>query len=423
MSQRAPDSQFAPVRDFFLARQPILDRNGALFGYELLFRASATGPANIDTDMAATANVIAHAAHLGLEKVIGDAQGFVHVDAEVLMSDIFVFLPRDKVVLEIVDTMLVTPAIVERIGELTSHGFRFALDDGLSEAPEVQRLLPIVQFIKLDMRDMAPSALMQLAGTFKKSSKKLLAKKVETREEFETCLDLGFDYFQGFYFARPAVLRGRKLSPSQLAVLELMTLITSDADNIEIERAVKRDVTLALNLLRLVNTPGLGTGYRIDSLSQALMVLGRRQLQRWLQIMLYAEPARRGQSMTPLLMLATTRGRMLELLAKKLRPSQRNIADVAFTVGIMSLMDTLFGMPMEEIVQQIPVIDEVSDALLYRTGFFGELLHLAECIERMEEMEDQVAPALRGLAMSSDDLLELEMAAFEWSDTVVRYAI
>ena len=423
MSNRAPDSQFAPVRDFFLARQPILDRGGALFGYELLFRASATGPAAIDTDMAATANVIAHAAHLGLEKVIGDALGFVNVDAEVLMSDIFVFLPRDKVVLEIVDSMLVTPAIVARISELTSHGFRFSLHDVANEAPGVQALLPMVEFIKLDMRGMPPSALSQLASTVKKDGKKLLAGKVETREEYQTCMDLGFDYFQGFYFARPAVMKGRKLSPSQLAVLELLTLITSDADNIEIERAVKRDVTLALNLLRLVNTPGLGTGYRIDSLSQAVMVLGRRQLQRWLQIMLYAEPAKPGQSTTPLLMLATTRGRMLELLAKKLRPSQRNIADVAFTVGIMSLMDTLFGMPMEEIVQQIPVIDEVSAALLQRSGFFGELLHLAECIERMEEMEDQLAPALRGLVISSEELVELEMAAFEWSDTVVRYAI
>jgi c-di-GMP phosphodiesterase len=327
------------------------------------------------------------------------------------------------VVLEIVDSMPVTPAVLERVAELTSHGFRFALDDVASDAPDVQLLLPLIEYVKLDLRDMPHSALMRLGATFKRANKKLVAEKVETREEYEACLGLGFDYFQGFYFAQPAVIKGRKLLPSQLSVLELMTLITSDADNIEIERAVKRDVTLALNLLRLVNTPGLGTGYRIDSLSQAVMVLGRRQLQRWLQIMLYAEPARRGQSMTPLLMLATTRGRMLELLAQRLRPSQRNIADVAFTVGIMSLMDTLFGMPMEDIVLQIPVIDEVSSALLKRTGFFGELLRLAECIERMEEDEDLVAPALRDLAISTDELVELEMAAFEWSDTVVRYAI
>jgi EAL and modified HD-GYP domain-containing signal transduction protein len=424
MSDRlSADTQGAPVRDFYLGRQPILDRNQALFGYEMLFRAAPSGPANIDSDMAATANVIAHAAHLGLEKVIGDALGFLNVDAEVIMSDIFVFLPRERVVLEIVDSMPVTSAVLARIAELTSHGFRFALDDVASDAPDVQLLLPLIEYVKLDLRDMPHSALMRLGSTFKKANKKLVAEKVESRAEYEACLALGFDYFQGYYFAKPAVISGRKLSPSQLAVMELMTLITSDADNIEIERAVKRDVTLALNLLRLVNTPGLGTGYRIDSLSQALMVLGRRQLQRWLQIMLYAEPAKRGSSLTPLLMLATTRGRMLELLAQRLRPSQRNVAEVAFTVGIMSLMDTLFGMPMEEIVVQIPVIDEVAGALLKRSGFFGELLHLAECLERMEEHEERVAPALRELAISSDELVELEMAAFEWSDTVVRYAL
>jgi EAL and modified HD-GYP domain-containing signal transduction protein len=424
MSNRSPaESQCAPVRDFYLGRQPILDRNQSLFGYEMLFRSAASGPAHIDSDMAATASVIAHAAHLGLGKVIGDALGFLNVDAEVIMSDIFVFLPREKVVLEIVDSMPVTPGVLSRIAELKSHGFRFALDDVSSDAPDVQALLPLIDYVKLDLRGMPQTALVRLAAEFKKTSKKLIAEKVESREQYEACMGLGFDYFQGFYFAKPAVISGRKLSPSQLSVMELMTLITSDADNIVIEKAVKRDVTLALNLLRLVNTPGLGTGYRIDSLSQAVMVLGRRQLQRWLQIMLYADPARRSENLTPLLMLATTRGRMLELLAQRLRPRERNIADVAFTVGIMSLMDTLFGMPMEEIVMQIPVIDEVSAALLKRTGFFGELLHLAECIERMEEDEDKVAPALRDLAISSDELVDMEMAAFEWSDTVVRFAI
>jgi EAL and modified HD-GYP domain-containing signal transduction protein len=113
----------------------------------------------------------------------------------------------------------------------------------------------------------------------------------------------------------------------------------------------------------------------------------------------------------------------MELLAQRLRPSQRNVADIAFTVGIMSLMDTLFAMPIADIVEQIPVIDEVANALLRRSGFFGELLRLAESIERMEEGDDLVTPALRELAISGDDLAELELAAFEWSDNVVRYAI
>ncbi|MFA9218969.1 MAG: EAL and HDOD domain-containing protein [Sphingomonadaceae bacterium] len=411
------------VREFYLGRQPILDRNQALFGYELLFRNAPVGPANITNDLSATAAVIAHASQLGMEKTIGDALGFVNVDADVILSDIFSFLPREKLVLEIVETMQVTAPVLSRMTELVGQGFSFALDGVTVDSGHVQSLLPLVEYIKMDMRNTPASSLAKLAPRFKQDHKKLVAEKVETREEFKTCLDLGFDYFQGYYFAKPVIMSGKKLSPSQLAVMELMTLVTSDADNLEIERAIKRDVSLALNLLRLVNTPAVGARQRIDSLSQAVTILGRRQLQRWLQIMLYAEPSKRGHSMTPLLMLATTRGRLLELLAGKLRPSQRSAADVAFTVGIMSLMDTLFGIPMQEILAQIPVNDEVSDALMYRGGFFGDLLKLAECIERIEDMEDHIVPTLRDLAMSTDELVELEMAAFEWSDNVVRYAL
>src|SRR5450830_1840288 len=409
------------VREFYLGRQPILDRNQALFGYELLFRNAPVGPANITSDLSATAAVIAHASQLGMEKVIGDALGFVNVDADVIMSDIFVFLPREKVVLEIVESMTVTPELRTRISELVGHGYTFALENVVSDTNQVQQLLPLVDYVKMDMSTVDPKVLASLAPRFKQEQKKLVAEKVETREEFKTGLDLGFDYFQGYYFAKPAIITGKKLSPSQLAVMELMTLVTSDADNMDIERAIKRDVSLALNLLRLVNTPAVGARQRIDSLSQAVTILGRRQLQRWLQIMLYAEPGKRGSTMTPLLMLATTRGRMLELLAQKLRPAHRHVADIAFTVGIMSLMDTLFGMPMAEIMTQIPVSEEVSDALLYRAGFYGDLLKLAESIERMDG-EEVLIPALHDLAMATHELVELELAAFEWSDNVVRYA-
>ncbi|MES2115897.1 MAG: HDOD domain-containing protein [Pseudomonadota bacterium] len=423
LSRNDTSPQSLRVREFYLGRQPILDRHQALFGYELLFRNAPVGPAHVTNDLSATASVIAHAAQLGMERVVGDALGFVHADADVIMSDIFSFLPREKVVLEVMDTMPITPALLERMTELVGQGFSFALDNVTSDTGHIQALLPLVEYVKMDMRNMSLAELMKLAPRFRQDNKKLVAEKVETRDEFKNCLDLGFDYFQGYYFAKPVIMSGKKLSPSQLAVMELMTLVTSDADNLEIERAIKRDVSLALNLLRLVNTPAVGARQRIDSLSQAVTILGRRQLQRWLQIMLYAEPSKRGHSMTPLLMLATTRGRLLELLASKLRPSHRHAADIAFTVGIMSLMDTLFGIPMADILTQIPVNDEVAEALMFRGGFFGDLLKLAECIERIEELEDHIVPTLRDLAMSTDELVELEMAAFEWSDNVVRYAL
>ena len=421
LSDRGPSP--LRVREFYLGRQPILDRNQALFGYELLFRNAPVGPAHIASELSATAAVIAHAAQLGLERVVGDALGFVNVDADVILSDIFSFLPREKMVLEVVETMQATPAVLARMQELASHGYSFALDGVTGETGNVQALLPMISYVKMDVRNIPLSTLMKLAPRFRQDHKKLVAEKVETREEFKNCLDLGFDFFQGYYFSQPLIMSGKKLSPSQLSVMELMALVTSDADNPEIERAIKRDVSLALNLLRLVNTPAVGARQRIDSLSQAITILGRRQLQRWLQIMLYAEPSKRGHSMTPLLMLATTRGRLLELLAGKLRPSQRHASDVAFTVGIMSLMDTLFGIPMAQILAEIPVSEEVAEALLVRGGFYGELLKLTEYIERIEDMDQHIVPALHNLTMSTDELVELEVAAFEWSDNVVRYAL
>lgn len=414
-------SQPLQLRNFYLARQPLLDRNQALFGYELLFRNRADGNAEIDSGLAASAGVLAHAAQLGLPRAVGDACAFLNVDTEVLMSDIFAFLPRERTVLELTGSVEATDAVLWRLAELSGHGFRFAAEAS-SHGNRLGRLLPLLDFVKIDLRATPVVSMLAIVPRLRGTGKRLVAEKVESQAEYRTCLDLGFDYFQGYYFAKPSVLAGRKLSPSQLALMELMNLVTSDADNIEIERAIKRDVSLAVNLLRIVNTPAAGLRQRIDSLSQALIVLGRRQLQRWLQIMLYAEPGTRGHTQTPLLMLASTRARLMELLAQRLRPGQRQVADVAFTVGIMSLMDALFSVPMADLVEQIPVSEEVAAALVKRSGFFGELLRLAESLERMEE-GDVMLPVLGELADSGDELVELEMAAFEWSDKVVRYAL
>ena len=410
------------VREFFLARQPILDRKQALVAYELLFRNAAAGPANVTSDLSATASVIAHAAQLGMEKVIGDSLGYLNVDAAVLMSDIFQFLPREKVVLEIVETMKVTPEILQRIEQLVEEGFHFALDDVITDSDDVQKLLPLVEIIKFDLRDMPLSALLKLTPQFKRSGKKLLAEKVETQEQFQTCMELGFDYFQGYYFARPVILSGKKLSPSQLAIMQLMAQINSDAENRAIEASIKSDVSLCFNLLRLVNTPAVGARRRIDSISQALLVLGRSQLQRWLQIMLYAEPCKKGQSMTPLLTLAATRGKLLELIAQQLEPRNSAMADTAFTVGIMSLMDTLFSITMEEILEQVAVVDAVSDALLHRRGHFGELLQLAEHMERIEEAGPMLDELVERFQLTGEDLYSLQLSAFEWGDEVARAA-
>lgn len=410
------------VKEFFLARQPILNRDQDLYAYELLFRRKVTGPADVTDDVCATATVIAHASELGLDNVIGSFLGFINVDATVLASDFIHFLPKQKVVLEILETVEVTDRIVARVEELAHAGFSFALDDVIANSDAVQRLLPVVDFVKIDITGMGLDQLSQLSGHFKRMNKTLLAEKVESLEQFQYCLDLDFDYFQGYYFARPTVLTGKKLSPSQVAIMQLMAQLISEAELAEIERSIKQDASLGLTLLRLVNTPVARAIPRIDSIAQALRLLGRQQIQRWLQILLYAETGKSKGTGSPLLALATTRGRLLELMAEKIRPGDRNMAGIAFTVGIMSLLDALFGVPMEEILKRLSVADEVRAALLSRSGIYGNMLKLVESIDQIETNAPMVAPLLEKLELSAERLYALQVAAFEWSDMVANSA-
>jgi EAL and modified HD-GYP domain-containing signal transduction protein len=406
--------------NFFLARQPILNRGQRLVAYELLFRdAGAHNTASVTDDAEATATVIAHASELGMAQVVGDQMAFVNVDAIGLMSDFIRFLPHDKVILEILETVKATPEVLDRVRELKQAGFRFALDDVIGQSDDVQKFQPLCDVIKVDIKDMRPGTLPVLARVLKNPRQKLLAEKVETIEEFQQCMELGFEYFQGYYFARPVVLSGKKISPSQMSVLHLLDLLNSEASNQEIERSVKHDALITLNLLRLVNTPAVGARYRINSVGHALMVLGRRQLRRWLQILLYVKNGGTQEFTSPLLQLATTRGKTMELMVEHLRPGQRVSADIGFTVGVMSLMDTLFSIHMRDVLESVNVLDEVRAALLHRGGDYGSMLSL---IEHLEQGRDgrTLAQILHQLALKPAELYAIQLTAIEWVTEYTR---
>jgi EAL and modified HD-GYP domain-containing signal transduction protein len=271
----------------------------------------------------------------------------------------------------------------------------------------------LVDVIKIDLQGISRDELGCLVQSLRGSRQKLLAEKVETVEEFRLCMELGFEYFQGYYFARPAILSGKKISPSELVVLRLLELIGSDADNATIEAAVKRDALLSLNLLRLVNSRAAGPGRHIESVSQALVQLGRSQLQRWLQILLYSAPDGRVELDSPLLQMATTRGRLLELMSQTLRPGDVAGAETAFTVGIMSLMDALLSIPMAAILDRVDVSQDVRAALLDRVGDYGAMLGVAEELEGAQ-CGRSLALALGKLGLSVKQIRDIELAAFDW---------
>lgn len=399
----------------FLGRQPILDRQQNIVAYELLFRAGHSADANVLDDMAASAHVITHAfTELGVATVLGKHKGFINVHTDLLMSDMLELLPKDKVVVELLETIEITPEVVERCKRLKAMGFTLALDDYTGLDSQYEPLFGLVEVVKLDYPLVDKNNLASIVQRLKKYPVKLLAEKIEDRPQADLCLDLGFDLFQGYFYARPIILTGKRADPSKLALLRLIGLVLSDAETTDIERVLQHDPSLTYKLLRLVNSVAMGLTQKVSSLRHAIVVLGRRQLQRWLQLLMFVPNS--GQTDNPLLQLAATRGKLMELLAQVQAERDKDYQDRAFIAGILSLLDTLLGMPMEEIAEQINLAPDIKLALLQREGMLGELLELAEKIERSDFAAVGELLDVSGLQVS--DLLRAQMEAMRWANDV-----
>lgn len=407
------------VDQLFLGRQPILDRDQRLVAYELLFRNGSHNAADVTDGVAATATVIANAfSELGIVDALGSCRGFINVDLEFLFNDVIELLPPQSVVLEILETVPPTEGVVERCRLLKNAGFTLALDDIVQLGPEYAALLELVDIVKVDLPTLSRVELMQLAMKLKPTGKQMLAEKVDSREQMEQCLKLGFHLFQGYYFAKPTILAGKKLEHSQLAVMKLFSLLISDADTTELENALKPEPGLTVNLLRMTNSVGAGSQEKITSLRHAITVLGRRQLQRWLQLLVFASGKQTG-SANPLLMMAATRGRLMELLATELRANDKLFADQAFMVGIMSLMPVLVGQPIHEIVAPLGLAGDVRDALCDGSGPLGALLRITVGSENGDMAELAAALAeLPGLGPKAINRAQTQ--ALQWANEIVQ---
>lgn len=410
MSETATDQ-------LFLGRQPILDRDQKLVAYELLFRNGTRNSAEVTDGVHATATVIVNAfAELGVEAALGKCRGYINVDEAFLFSDMLELLPRQSVVLEILETVPPTAAVIERCLALKAAGFTLALDDVIQLEPAYAELLALVEIVKVDIQPLSRVQLMQLVMKLKPMGKQLLAEKVDSREQMEQCLKLGFTLFQGYYFAKPTIIAGKRLEHSKLSLMKLMGLLLSDAETSKLEEALKPEPGLTVNLLRLTNSVGAGTAEKITSLRHAITVLGRRQLQRWLQLLVFSSGAQAGAS-NPLLMLAATRGRLMELLAEDLRPGDGALADRAFMAGIMSLMPALVGLPIAEIVAPLGLTGDVRDALCEGSGQLGDMLHLAESSES-GDLETLTCNLAKLPGLSAKRLNQAQTSALQWANSI-----
>jgi EAL and modified HD-GYP domain-containing signal transduction protein len=391
-------------QEVFIGRQPILDRNQQTFAYDLLFRSNGVGGenfANFVDGTQASATVAANAfTEFSVADALGPYQGFIKVDREFLFSDLIDALPPQSVILELLETVEPSPEVLQRCAKLQSAGYILAVKGNPKTLTQYRALLALADIIKVDISRITPEALSALINQLNPLGKELLAEKVETSEQMQRCHDLGFDFFQGYHFAHPTVISGKRLHSPQLALLRLLTLLIQDADTAEIEKQLKQEPVLTVNLLRLTNSASSGLSTRITSLRHAISVLGRQQLMRWLQLLLYTGGASNASTNNPLLQLAATRGRMMELLAEGLHTENRkdrDFVDQAFMTGILSLMPVLLGISIAEVLAQLPLADRVQLALTEHGGALGRLLALVETTEHDAPVTDQALQGLDGI--------------------------
>ena len=401
----------------FLGRQPSLDRRQELVAFELLFRNSQRNAAHVVDDTLATATVVANAfSELGLGNALGCLRAYINVDANFLLDDALELLPPEQITLEILESVVATPAVVERARTLRAMGFEIAIDDLAAADDPRLPLLETTDVVKIDLAAVAAAELPGLVRRLRDAdgTQQLLAEKIDSAPQLATCQQLGFDLYQGFYFARPAVITGRRLDNAKIVLLKLLAQIQEDVDTAILERSFKQAPGLAINLLRLVNSVATGLPVRIASLRHAITVLGRRQLQRWLQLLLYTDPSGKANFGDPLLQLAATRGRLMELIAAHQAKGDERLSDQAFMVGVLSLTPVLFNVPMSQVLAQVALAAPISDALLARKGRLGQFLNVVEAMEHDDPAA--LAAPLRELPTLRPEILSAALAiAIGWS--------
>jgi len=406
------------MKEVYLGRLPILDSKQNLVAFELLFRSDQHNAVNVTDNSAASANVIIDTyGQLGIENVIGKRRGFIKVDTELLMHDAICMLPKKHVVLEILRSVEINDEIIDRCTFLKQKGYQLALSNVIQLDKRFDRIMPLINVVKINITALKQNDLINLIKKLKRSPVLFLAEKVESQEIARNCIALNFQMLQGFYFAKPEIISGKRIDPSKLALLKLLLLVVKDSDVTEIENELKYQPGLSYNLLRMVNSAASGLPRTINSIKRAIMILGRKQLQRWIQILLYAAKQKDGSASDALMQTATVRGKLLEFIAIADRPHDKNHQDRAFMVGTLSLLDTLLGIEMSELVSSLSIQKDMSEALLNRRGYLGRQLELIEAHEKGEfEKVSSMLAELGFLSLSEFTRMELEAAA--WANRI-----
>jgi c-di-GMP phosphodiesterase len=388
----APDSSVPAARptDMLVARQPVLDARLNVAGYELLFRTAGATGAHVTEHERATSQVIVDAiGEIGLDRLVGGQRAYVNVSRDLLLAVRPLPLPADRVVLELLEGQRVDAELIAVARELVAAGFTLALDDFVYE-PALEPLLDIAHVVKLDVLALGRDATLAQLERLRGRGLLLVAEKIETHDEFAFWRQGGFDLFQGYFYARPELVRGRGMPSARLVSLGTVAELQRAGGSFErLEEVIHQDAGLSFKLLRYANSAFAGTRSPVGSVREALIRLGTRTVQQWATMLLLAGiPDRPPELMTTGLL----RARTCQLLVTD---ANEGCAERAFTVGLFSVLDALLDMPMDDVLELLALDAVVADALRRGRGVEGAALgavlayeHGAPATERVEAVTD-----------------------------------
>ncbi|MCB5226746.1 HDOD domain-containing protein [Alishewanella sp. 16-MA] len=400
---------------FYAARQPILDRNKALFGYELLFRDGVDNAfPDIDGDEATSKMIEGSQFAFGLDDFLGDKPGFINFTLETLLKKYPSMLPKEQVVIEVLETVQPGKRLLAECQQLKEQGYVLALDD--YEHKHVWRhFYPYIDIIKIDFRSTNSEQIEEIKTAIADFPNiKLLAEKVETIEEFQQAMDQGFAYFQGYFFSKPEMMQAKALSPSQLALAELLYETSkADMDLVQIAEVFKRDVTLSYKLLRYSNSAIFRRRTEIDTIKHAIVVLGQAELKKFLSLLFTAQIST--DKPAELMRMAMTRANFAEGLAAL---SGTVPLEKAFLTGMMSLMDAILDESIESVMEKLPLSADIKDALVNKEGVLADYIRLIEYYETAHWTE--ATSTIKHLNLPVEKVPDAYHQAVQWANEQMK---
>jgi c-di-GMP-related signal transduction protein len=397
--------------DVFVARQPIFTKNKEIYGYELLFRDGISNAfPGIDGDTATSKILSSSFFAFGIDTLIGKKKAFINFTQELLVRKVPTMFPRGKIIVEILEDVEPEQEVVDACQEISRRGYGIALDDFRYKI-DLHPLVDLAGVIKIDFKATPNQEIKETLEKLSSFDLKFLAEKVESYETFQWAVEMGFDYFQGYFFCKPETLKTRDLAPSKISLLQIMAEATKEDFSFkELEELIVRDISLSFKLLSYINSAYFRRVQEISSIQQAIVLLGEKEIRRFISLIAMAKLA--SNKPEELIRESIIRARLCELLGEhRLGIDESKL----FTLGLFSLIDAILDDTMANIMEKLPFSGEFKIALIQGEGDLADYVNLISCYETGNW--DEAAELVQKMGVDEKKLPEYYRDAVGWADS------